>query len=79
MAKPLSAAPLVPYGDESEGSSDQDGFGPIIEAHDLSIKPACGQRRVPSGIGVYTRRNTPPDIILGATSQSRFSTCPMGN
>ena len=76
MPKPISTAPLVPYGDESEGSSDQDGFGPIIAVQDLSIKPACSQRRVPSGLGVYTRPNTPPDINVGATSQSRFSTCP---
>ena len=76
MAKPLST-PLVPYGDESEGSSDQGSSGSIIEVHDHSIKPACSQRRVPTGIGIYTCPNTPSDINLGATSQSRFSTYPI--
>ena len=68
MAKRVLTAPLVPYADETEGSSDQDGSGSVIEAHGLSIKPACGQRRVPSGIGVYVRPNTLPGIILGAAS-----------
>ena len=74
MVKPVLTAPLVPYGDETEGSSDQDDPGSVIEAHDLSTKPACDQRRVPSGIGVYTRPNTPPGIKLGATS--RFQSSP---
>jgi len=76
MGKPLLSAPLVPYGDETEGSSDQDRTGSVIGTHDLSIRPACGQRRVPSGIGVYTRPNTPSGVDLGATSRSRSSPCP---
>jgi hypothetical protein len=67
-AKPLSAVPLVPYGDESEGESDsdQDGSGSIVEDHGFPPKSACDQERLPSGIGVYTRSNAPPDISLGA-------------
>ena len=68
VATPLLTAPLVPYGDETEGSSDQDDSGLVIEVRDLSVKLACGRRRVPSGISVYTRSNTPSDIILGETS-----------
>lgn len=79
IAKPLSAIPLVPYGDESEGDSGQDGSRSIIEDHDFSFKLAYGQKCVPSGIGVYTRPNAPSDIILGTTSGSRSSSCSMSD
>lgn len=68
-AKPPSAVPLVPYEDESEGDIDQDGSGLIIENYDLFPKPACDQKRVPSGIGVHTRPSAPQDINPGAAGQ----------